>query len=132
MWDEDGWKGGDGSLIMLPLRAGQVYLATPAVLEHGVAYEPHSGATVALMFRLALPDSAVAEEVNRCQCKAFHLLAGQVARQLQHALDGQRLHLPSLADVKQAELEMEKVTPDPPRPQESGIGMYGYVWDIDV
>ena len=123
VWDKDGWKGGDGSLITLPLTAGQVYLATPAVLEHGVAYEPR-GATVALMFRLALPDSAVAEEVNRCQCEAFHLLAGKVARQLQHALDEQRLHLPSLADVKQAELEMEKVTRPPKAP---GIRNW-YVW----
>ena len=115
VWDEDAWKGGDGSLITVPLMAGQVYLATPAVLEHGVAYEPHSGGTVALMFRLALPDSAVAEEVNRCQGEAFHVLAGQVAHQLQRALDLQKLHMPSLADVKQAELEMEKVTPQSPR-----------------
>jgi hypothetical protein len=62
--------------------------------------------------------------VNRFQCEAFHLLAGQVARQLQHAQDGQKLHLPSLADVKQAELEMEKVTRPPKAP---GIRNW-YVW----
>ena len=101
---ENVWDNASGpNLITLQLTAGHVYLATPAVLEHGVAYEPNQ-TTVALMFRLALPDTA--EEINRCRSDGFHNLAGQVARELQEALDGQKLRLPCLHDVKQAELEI--------------------------
>ena len=103
VWDDDSWIG--SRLVTLPLQTGHVYLATPAILPHGVAYEPHQ-ATVALMFRLALPD--VPENLNQCQSDSFHDMAGQLARQLQTALDGERLHLPSLADVKQVESELEK------------------------
>eukprot|EP00438_Fugacium_kawagutii_P026917 Skav209563 [mRNA] locus=scaffold2497:760320:761849:+ [translate_table: standard] len=107
VWDDDAWS--QGELVTVPMTAGQVYLATPSILEHGVAYEPRQGPTVALMFRMALPDSAQAQKVNRCQSDDFHVLAGWVASELQDALDSGSLHLPSLADVKQAELELENI-----------------------
>lgn len=108
VWDDDAWT--QGELVTVPMTAGQVYLATPSILEHGVAYEPHQVPTVALMFRMALPDSVLAQKVNRCQSDVFHVLAGWVASELQDALDSGSLHLPSLADVKQAELELENIS----------------------
>lgn len=105
VWDDDAWSSLDGSkLVTVPLMPGDVYLATPAVLEHGVAYEPNAP-TLALMFRLALPTAT--DEVNQCQSKEFHSLAGQVAGKLQKALVEETLRIPCLADVKKIEMEIK-------------------------
>ncbi|CAK9015688.1 unnamed protein product [Durusdinium trenchii] len=92
------------SVVTVPMAEGDVYLATPAILEHGVAYEPGQQ-TVALMFRLAL--AAEAEELNRCQSDDFHQVAGHVALELQKALDQRKLHLPSLAEVIEGLRDLE-------------------------
>ena len=106
VWDDDAWSSlADSKLVTVPLMPGDVYLATPAVLEHGVAYEPNAP-TLALMFRLALPDTAT-DEVNQCQSKEFHSLAGQVAGKLQQALVEETLRIPCLADVKKIEMEIK-------------------------
>ncbi|CAE6946523.1 ankrd29, partial [Symbiodinium sp. CCMP2456] len=104
VWDEEAWQRLPAAdLTTLALNPGDVYVATPAVFEHGVAYEPMEDPTVALMFRLALPDTAATKDLNRCETFSFDEAASAVSTALAEALSRDILRLPSLADVREVE-----------------------------
>lgn len=108
VWDEDVWD--PGHLQEMRMAPGSTYLSSPFCFEHAVQYEPCGAQEpmIALMCRFGFPKD-LGPHINNMRTDDMLDITTVIATCLKTACSRGQLRMPSLAEVRQGEAQLERL-----------------------